>query len=177
VSDRISTIGHSTLPADDFVAHLTAADVAAIADVRRFPGSRRHPQFGGAALQKTLAAAGIAYRWFEDLGGRRDAKDLSLDNAAWRVAAFHAYADWMRTPTFRAALAELEGFARTQPTALMCAEALWTRCHRRLIADALLAQGWEVVHLIPPNRIEAHRPPEFAQFTAGGIRYPLPLLR
>jgi uncharacterized protein (DUF488 family) len=177
VGGRVFTVGHSVLALDEFIAALGGQRIRALADVRRFPGSRRHPQFGAKALERSLARHGIAYAWFEDLGGRRDTKQLSADNAAWRVDAFHAYADWMRSTEFQAALARLGELARAQLTAVMCAEALWTRCHRRLIADALLARGWEVVHLLPPSRLESHHLPDFAQVTPEGVRYPPPLLR
>jgi uncharacterized protein (DUF488 family) len=160
---QIYTVGHSTHPIEDFLSLLTNAGVEAIADVRRFPGSRRHPQFGADALAGSLRSAGIDYEPFrEELGGRRSRKDAEgagaelPDNSAWRSASFRAYADYMSTPAFAAGLERLEALAGERPTAFMCAEAHPSRCHRRLVADALLARGWRVVHILPGGREEEH---------------------
>jgi uncharacterized protein (DUF488 family) len=148
------TIGHSTRTADEFVALLRENDVRLLVDVRRFPGSRRHPQFGRDALAATLAEAGIAYRHEDALGGRR-ASDPSAGpspNTAWRHAAFRAYADYMPTPPFQAALGRLMRDGAERRTTIMCAEAVPWRCHRRLITDALLARGVPVVDVIAPGQ-------------------------
>lgn len=169
---RILTVGHSTQPLERFLETLSAHGVVGVADVRRYPGSRRHPWFSRDALQRSLPASGVEYRWFPDLGGRRETGALSEDNAGWRVAAFHAFADWMREPPFLAAVTDLLAWAETRPVAVMCAEALWTKCHRRLIADSCTARGWEVVHLLGPARQELHQPPPFARIADGAVSYP-----
>jgi uncharacterized protein (DUF488 family) len=168
---QVWTIGHSTLPIDSFLASVRVHAIETVADVRRYPASRRHPHFGGEALQRELARVGVAYGWYPDLGGRREARGASTHNAAWRVAAFRAYADYMGEPAFSAALAALEATARSSCTAIMCAEALWTKCHRRLIADALTVRGWTVLHVIGARR-EAHRLPDFAHVEGGSLSYP-----
>jgi uncharacterized protein (DUF488 family) len=150
----IFTAGHSTRPQEELIAILKEAGVLLLVDVRRFPGSRRHPQFGKEALRAGLAAAGIAYRHEPDLGGRRDPRPDSL-NTAWRVAGFRGYADHMASPQFRAAVERLVA-GSSLPTAVMCAEALPWKCHRQLIADALVARGIEVVHLLAPGQRQAH---------------------
>jgi uncharacterized protein (DUF488 family) len=150
----IFTVGHSTRPQEELIAILKEAGVALLVDVRRFPGSRRHPQFGKEALRAGLAEAGIAYRHEPDLGGRRDPRPDS-PNTAWRVAAFRGYADHMASAEFRAALERLIAPA-AGPTAVMCAEAVPWKCHRQLIADALAARGAEVVHLLGVGQRHAH---------------------
>jgi uncharacterized protein (DUF488 family) len=150
----IFTVGHSTRPQEELIAVLKEAGVALLVDVRRFPGSRRHPQFGKEALRAGLAEAGIAYRHEPDLGGRRDPRPNS-PNTAWRVAAFRGYADHMAGPEFRAALERLTAPA-PGPSAVMCAEAVPWKCHRQLIADALVARGVEVVHLLGVGQRQAH---------------------
>jgi uncharacterized protein (DUF488 family) len=138
-----------------------------VADVRRFPASRRHPHFSREALTARLASDGIDYHWMPALGGRRSARADSL-NTGWRVAAFRGYADYMETSEFADALAQLLDVAYARPTAIMCAEALWWQCHRRLIADVLVSLGHVVLHihagaeaaphkLIPPARLREGR--------------------
>ncbi|MBA2482363.1 MAG: DUF488 domain-containing protein [Planctomycetes bacterium] len=166
------TIGHSTLPIQDFLDRLIAHRIAVVADVRRYPASRRHPHFEQSRLAASLSAAGIAYEWFEDLGGRRHAADPSPTNAGWRVAAFHAYADYLSDPRFIAAFERLERRASASATAVMCAEALWTKCHRRLIADAATARGWSVHHIMGVARLELHALPVFARVVDGHLHYP-----
>ena len=125
---------------------LRAAGVTQLVDVRTAPGSRRHPQFGRVALEDGLGAAGIGYRHEPALGGFRRPRRGS-PNTGWEVEAFRGYADHMASEEFAEALARLEEAARERPTTVMCAEAQWWRCHRRLIADALLVRGWRVLHL------------------------------
>jgi uncharacterized protein (DUF488 family) len=168
------TIGHSNRPLDELLSILSAHRVRCLVDVRRFPGSRKNPHFGKDTLPTALEEAGIGYLWLEDLGGRRSVDPGSDRNAAWRVQAFRAYANYMATEPFSAALEELEATARQTPTAIMCAEALWTRCHRRLIADALVVRGWNVLHLMSPSRSETHRLPDFAVVNDGNLSYPPP---
>jgi uncharacterized protein (DUF488 family) len=155
------TVGHSTHPIDEFLALLRRADVEVIADVRRFPGSRRNPQFGSDALVRSLEAAGIAYLPLPELGGRRRVQPDS-PNDGWRVAAFRGYADHLRTPEFAAGRARLEAAARERRTAIMCAEVQWWRCHRRLVADVFAFAGWDVRHIMPGDRLVEHEPPPFA---------------
>jgi uncharacterized protein (DUF488 family) len=172
---RAYSIGHSTHAIDAFLALLTGAGVRAVADVRRFPGSRRHPQFGRDALAASLAQAGIAYRHEEALGGRRagDPSAGPSPNTAWRVAAFRAYADYMATPPFRAAIDRLMADAAERRTTVMCAEAVPWRCHRRLITDALLARGVPVLDIIGPG---GARPAVLSEHALvqpdGGVIYP-----
>ena len=149
----IFTVGHSIRPQNELIAILEEARVKLLVDVRRFPGSRRHPQFGKEALSAGLSAAGIAYRHEPDLGGRREPRPDS-PHTAWRVAGFRGYADHMASPEFRAALERLT--APQLPTAVMCAEAVPWKCHRQLIADALVARGVEVVHLLGAGRRQPH---------------------
>ena len=168
----IWTIGHSTRPIDDFLKILAAPQIRLLADVRRFPGSRRHPHFGQEALTASLAEAGIAYRHFVDLGGRRSQRLEDSPNTAWRVQSFNAYADYMQSPEFLAALDDLMAGAKKQRTAIMCSEALPQRCHRRLISDALVARGWSVRHLLSPKRIEDHALTPFARVSGTTLTYP-----
>jgi uncharacterized protein (DUF488 family) len=146
----VFTIGHSTRSIEDFIALLAGAGVDCVADVRRFPVSRRHPQFNGESLAQALQAAGIAYRHFPALGGRRSAIAGSgpSPHTLWREAAFRNYADYADTPAFRAAFAALRQLAEGRRVAVMCAEAVWWRCHRRIIADYLIAAGIAVEHIL-----------------------------
>jgi uncharacterized protein (DUF488 family) len=168
----IYTIGHSTRSADEFTALLADAGVSRVADVRAFPSSRRHPQFNRAAMSAWLKDAGIDYVHMPDLGGRRSPAPGS-PNRGWREAAFQGYADHMASEPFARALAELEAAARASPTAIMCAEAVWWRCHRRLIADALVVHGWRAEHLGIGDTRGLHELSKFAVVDAGGaITYP-----
>jgi uncharacterized protein (DUF488 family) len=173
---QIWTIGHSTHPIEKFLDILRSADIELLADVRRFPGSRRHPQFNQQALAASLAEAGIHYRQFVDLGGRRSERLPDSPNTAWRVEQFNAYADHMQSADFLAALDELMATARGQRTATMCSEALPQSCHRRLIADALAVRGWQVRHLLTAKRIEDHQLTPFARVQGTTITYPSALL-
>lgn len=175
----LKTVGHSTLPIEDFLTLLTGAGVRAVADVRRYPGSRRHPQFGADALAGSLRGADIDYVSFrEQLGGRRSRKDVEgtgvtpPDNSAWRNSSFRAYADYMSTPAFAAGLERLEALGRERSTAFMCAEAHPSRCHRRLIADALLARGWRVVHILSGGREQEHTFTPDAVVDGERVHYP-----
>ena len=152
----IWTLGHSTRGATEFLALLAAYRIELIADVRRFPGSRRLPQFSAAALEEALGTSGIAYRWFPELGGRRRADPASA-NLGWRHPAFRGYADHVATEEFATGLGELLMLAPGLRTAVMCAEVLWWRCHRRLIADVLTSLGVSVVHVRDERVAEVHR--------------------
>ncbi|MDQ2702370.1 MAG: DUF488 domain-containing protein [Pseudomonadota bacterium] len=167
------TIGHSTRPWEEFVALLQENAVACVADVRRFAGSRRNPQFSPLAMGPALAEAGIEYLPMPDLGGRRDPAPDS-PNGAWRVAAFRGYADYMATPEFVAARERLMAQARDARTAVMCAEAVWWRCHRRLVADDFTARGWQVLHIMAPGKTPAHELNENARMVGDVLRYPPP---
>lgn len=157
----IYTIGHSTRSAEDLLGLLDEAGVKLVADVRAFPSSRRHPHFNRGALASWLPAAGIGYIHMPGLGGRR-APTANSPNTGWRETAFQGYADHMDTDEFRSALAEVQRAARERPTAIMCAEAVWWRCHRRLIADALVACGWRALHLGIGDGRAVHELTEFA---------------
>lgn len=149
------TIGHSTRSIEELVEMLRAAAIAQLYDVRRYPGSRRNPQFGKDAFERSLVAAGIRYRHAVDLGGRRKPLPNS-PNDAWKNEQFRGYADHLNSPEFQRAFAELLASAAAHPTAVMCAEARPERCHRRLIADAAALSGVNVVHLIAPGRSQPH---------------------
>jgi uncharacterized protein (DUF488 family) len=171
VTATVWTIGHSTRTIDDFFAALSAHEIEAIADVRRFPGSRRLPQYTGVAFEQALSDRGIAYLWLPSLGGRRRPNPASV-NVGWRVPAFRAYADHLATEEFAVGLFELLMVARGLRTAVMCAEVLWWRCHRRLIADVLTALGIQVVHIRDEHTSEVHRLAAPAHLVRGHLTYP-----
>lgn len=164
------TVGHSTRTIDDFLALLEAYDIELVADVRRFPGSRRLPQFGATALAERLVADGIAYHWLPALGGRRRPNPTSI-NVGWRHSAFRAYADHVATEEFAAGLFELLMLARGLRTVVMCAEVLWWRCHRRLIADVLTSLGLTVIHIRDERTSELHRIASPARLVRGRLTY------
>ena len=168
----IWTIGHSTRSMADFLTILAAGEIELLADVRRFPGSRRYPQFNQDALRASLAEVGIEYRHFLDLGGRRKERLPDSPNTAWRVESFNAYADYMQSQEFLAALEELEALSHETPTAIMCSEALPHKCHRRIIADALVNRGWRVRHLLSKARIDDHQLTPFAHVEGTQLTYP-----
>lgn len=169
------TIGHSTLGIEAFLRALTENDVKMLVDVRRFPGSRRNPQFAQATLFGSLAGAGILGVWREALGGRRPPAKQSI-NTAWRNQSFRGYADYMQTEGFAREIDWLMSLADTDGTVIMCAEALPWRCHRSLIADALTAHGVLVedifVEADGASRRKLHVLPEFAQVRQGAVLYP-----
>jgi uncharacterized protein (DUF488 family) len=167
------TVGHSTRPIDDFLALLAAYNIELVADVRRFPGSRRLPQFDGAALEKRLNANGIAYHWFPALGGRRRPDPASV-NVGWRHPAFRAYADHVGTEEFAEGLFELLMLAQGLRTVVMCAEVLWWRCHRRLIADVLTSLDVSVVHIRDAEHAESHQLALPARLVRGQLTYATP---
>jgi len=154
---RICTVGHGARTIDQFLAVLGDAGVGALVDVRRYPGSRRHPQFGREALAREVETAGLRYAWQgETLGGRR-APRAGSRHTALRNASFAAYADHMDTSQFRDAVDGLIASAAAGVPAVMCAETLWWHCHRMLIADALVMRGATVEHLIEPGVGQPHR--------------------
>jgi uncharacterized protein (DUF488 family) len=160
-SPIVYTVGHSTRSSEELLVLLDEAEVKLVADVRAFPSSRRHPQFNRDALASWLPAAGIEYVHLQGLGGRREPIPGS-SNGGWRERAFQGYADHMVSADFQDALARLEAEAREVATAIMCAEAVWWRCHRRLISDALVARGWRVEHLGIGAGRAVHELPPFA---------------
>ena len=168
---RIMTIGHSTHAAAHFVDLLEAHGVTAVADVRLMPASRRHPHFSRAALESLLATHGVAYQHFAALGGHRRPLPDS-PNSGWRHPSFRGYADHMRSPEFRDALETLLTFSQKFLAAVMCAESQWWRCHRQLIADALIVRGIEVRHIMALNRAPVHELTPFARVDGFDLRYP-----
>ena len=167
VPTALYTIGHSTLAAEAFVQVLRSHGIEGVADVRRYPGSRRHPHFGRDALMASLPAAGVGYEWYEALGGRRS-RAKGAPPSAWTVPAFAAYADYMTTAGFRAAMTRLLEWAARVPVAIMCAEAVPYRCHRRLISDWAELHGVPVTHLRSAQRSERHHVADFARRDGDG---------
>lgn len=170
-ADTLWTIGHSTRDWDDFVALLREVGIECVVDVRRFAGSRRNPQYSPIAMAPALQAAEIDYLSMPEFGGRR-APHADSPNGAWRVAAFRGYADYMATPEFELAREHLMQLARERRCAVMCAEAVWWRCHRRLIADDFIARGWQVLHLMTKGRVEPHPLNPDAHMVDGVLGYP-----
>ncbi|WP_407296031.1 DUF488 domain-containing protein [Stutzerimonas zhaodongensis] len=152
---QIWTIGHSTRTAESFIALLEHYGIQAIADVRRFPGSRRLPQFMSASLEASLARHRIAYTWIEALGGRRRAPP-EPNTSAWRNTSFRGYAEHLKTDEFAVGLRQLLNLASERPTAMMCAEVLWWRCHRSMVSDVLKLRGIEVLHIQDETRVTPH---------------------
>jgi len=164
------TVGHSTRPIDEFLTILHAQGVTRIADVRRFPGSRKYPHFDPAALELALAEAGIGYTPMPDLGGRRRPRADS-PHSAWRNEAFRGYADYMDTPQFAASAQRLAEVARDNRVAAMCAEGVWWRCHRSMIADFFKAHGWEVLHILGSAEPQEHPYTPVARIVDGELTY------
>jgi uncharacterized protein (DUF488 family) len=163
---RVFTVGHGTRPIDELLEVLAEAGARTLVDVRRYPSSRRHPQFDQAPLAAALEGADFVYRHAVGLGGRRSGEAGEERFSCIRVAAFRSYAARMATSAWQDALAT----ALTEPEpCFMCAETLWWRCHRRLIAELLLARGHEVVHLLRPGHSEPHRPWEPISETRDGV--------
>ena len=186
---RIWTIGHSTRGIDEFISLLKENEIKLLVDVRAFPGSKRYPQFNKEALAKSLNAHGIRYEHFPELGGKRKSKPDSR-NTAWRNASFRGYADYMETEQFQKGVERLLFFARSDPEsirgrngrdggeavnpcaiAIMCAEAVWWRCHRSLIADYLKARGVEVLHVLGANKVDPHPYTPAARIVNGELSY------
>jgi uncharacterized protein (DUF488 family) len=168
----IFTVGHSTRTLDEFVELLRAHGVRAVADVRLIPKSRRLPHFNDDVLAVSLPAVGIAYHPFKSLGGRRRPRPDSV-NLGWRNESFRGYADFMQTPAFAAALAELMALASQTPTTTMCAEAVPWRCHRSMISDALIVRGWTVRDITSPTKAAVHQLTPFAKVERTRITYPV----
>lgn len=168
--NRIWTVGHSTRSADDFINLLKKHFIGTLVDVRSFPGSRRYPQFNKPELAASLESAGIAYLHLPELGGRRKPMSYSK-NTAWKNASFRAYADHMESAEFQKGIEVLLQEGQEKQTAVMCAEALWWRCHRGLISDYLKARGVEVVHIIDASHTEIHPYTTAARIVEGQLSY------
>ncbi len=171
----VFTIGHSTRTIAEFVALLRQAGVDMVIDVRSFPRSRTNPQFNTQTLRGSLAEAGMSYRHLSALGGRRQRSKAAAPspNLLWRNPSFRNYADYAATDAFRAGLAELRALIAVHRCALMCSEAVWWRCHRRIIADYLLAEGISVAHIMGQGQVvPAMLTPGAQVFEGGTLRYP-----
>ncbi|RYZ23577.1 MAG: DUF488 domain-containing protein [Chitinophagaceae bacterium] len=167
---QIWTIGHSTRSLEEFLGLLHAFSVTQLVDVRHFPGSRKYPHFNQEPLHAGLAAAGIGYEHIVSLGGRRKPDPDSV-NTAWRHPNFRGYADYMSSPEFLEGFARLEAMGRQAPTAYMCSEAVWWRCHRSLISDLLKVQGWQVLHILDAGKAKEHPFTAPAQVVDGKLVY------
>jgi len=167
----VHTIGHSTRPADEFVGLLAAHGIQTLVDVRTIPRSRHNPQYNGDALATTLADHGIAYVHAPELGGLRKPRPDSI-NLGWRNTSFRGYADYMQTPPFDSAIDALVARAEHDPTAIMCAEAVPWRCHRSLVADALVARGIEAREIVSETRATSHKLTPFARVDGTRVTYP-----
>jgi uncharacterized protein (DUF488 family) len=168
----VFTIGHSTRAIDEFIALLQAHRVCRVVDVRTVPRSRHNPQFNQDSLADSLKKAGLGYVHMPGLGGLRHAKAGSIANIGWRNASFRGYADYMQTPEFEQSLEELINLAKSEQTAIMCAEAVPWRCHRSLIADALLVRGIHTEDIVSRTRCTVHTLTPFAKVRGKTITYP-----
>lgn len=166
----IFTIGHSNHTFEEFLAMLKAFDIEVLADIRRYPGSRKHPQFNKDSLQKTMPENGIEYLHLEDLGGRRKVQPNS-HNTAWRLDSFKGYADYMETGEFKKAVEKLEKLALQKRVAYMCSEAVWWSCHRSLVSDYLKNEGWNVQHIMSKTKSEEHPYTKPAKIENGKLVY------
>ncbi|MGC3975983.1 MAG: DUF488 domain-containing protein [Nitrospira sp.] len=170
---RLWTIGHSTRSSDEFLGILHIHGIQRLIDIRRYAGSRRYPHFHSDALAQSCPPAGLWYEAMPALGGRRTARSDS-PNGGWKNASFRGYADYMQTEQFDKALEELMAQGENGRTAVMCAEAVPWRCHRSLVADALVARGWEVIHILGPGQGKPHQLTTFAMIQSGRVIYPAP---
>lgn len=170
IVDTVWTIGHSTRPIAEFLALLDEYSIQTLVDIRSFPGSRKYPQYGKEVLGNTLAEHGINYQWLQILGGRRRvAKDSP--NTAWRNASFRGYADYMSTPEFALGMQQLLELAAVSRTTLMCAEAVWWRCHRSMVSDALCVRGVKVMHIMDASHSVLHPMTSPARVEDGRLTY------
>jgi uncharacterized protein (DUF488 family) len=170
---QLWTIGHSSRPIDEFLVFLTSQGIRQLVDVRTIPRSRHNPQFNTDSLARSLKEATLRYVHRPELGGLRKTKQDSI-NAGWRNASFRGYADYMQTDGFWNALQELMAESRLRRTVIMCAEAVPWRCHRSLIADALVVNGWTVCHILSETKTRVHSLTSFAMIKNGRITYPAP---
>lgn len=166
----IWTIGHSTHSLEEFVDWLKAHEIAALVDIRRYPGSRRYPHFNKEALADSLPETGLSYYHFEDLGGRRKARPDSV-NKVWRHPSFRGYADYMETTGFKETVQDLEEIASEKRTVVMCSEAVWWSCHRAMVADYLKSNDWKVLHIMGPDKTTEHPYTKPAQLENGRLTY------
>lgn len=167
---QIWTIGHSTHPQEEFLEWLKAHQIEALVDIRRYPGSRKYPQFNQEALADSLPKNGIFYHHFENLGGRRKAKPDSV-NQVWRHPSFRGYADYMETAEFKATVEELKAIATKKRTTIMCSEAVWWSCHRAMVSDHLKVENWKVLHIMSPNKTSEHPYTKPAKIEDGKLVY------
>lgn len=170
VPKHIWTIGHSTHPLDKFIGMLQSFGIERVVDVRRYPGSKRYPQFNRDALSLSLPDHHISYLPMPELGGRRKVQPDS-HNTTWRVKAFQGYADYMETDAFQEALERLEYLGSRQRVAYMCSEAVWWSCHRSLISDALKHNGWTVTHIMEVSKGQEHPYTKPARIVDGNLVY------
>lgn len=166
----IFTIGHSTHSAELFLKMLKSQGIKVLVDIRRFPGSRNYPHFNRENLKEFIENQGISYEHFEELGGRRKIQKDSK-NHRWKNASFRAYADYMETQEFQSGIEKLEEIALVNPTAYMCSEAVWWRCHRSLVSDYLKASGWNVIHIMAVDKTEEHPFTSPARVVDGKVFY------
>jgi uncharacterized protein (DUF488 family) len=174
----VYSVGHSNRPLQEFTSILSRYAISAVIDVRSYPHSLANPQFNKEVLEYELPQLGIQYRWLgEGLGGFRPLRSGESPNTAWKVKSFKNYADYALTEAFSDSLATLAALAGKKTVAIMCAEILWTRCHRRIIADYLCVLGWEVVHIIDASRSVDHQLTTFAKVDGTRITYPSSMLQ
>lgn len=166
----VYTIGHSTHTLEEFLEMLQSFKIKMVVDIRSFPGSRKFPQFNNENLKVSLPANDIGYIHLKELGGRRKVNKESL-NTRWRNDSFRAYADYMETDSFEGGMRQLEEIALQSPTAYMCSEAVWWRCHRSMVSDVLKAEGWKVLHIMGAGKSEEHPYTSPAIVADGKVRY------
>jgi uncharacterized protein (DUF488 family) len=166
----IWTIGHFTRALEEFLAMLLASGIRCVVDIRSSPGSRKYPHFDKEALRASLVQHGFTYHHFESLGGRRKARKDSK-NTVWRNASFRGYADYMETPSFDDSIAALEEIASNEPTALMCCEAVWWKCHRSMVSDAFKSKSWQVMHIMSVGKETEHPYTNPAVLVDGKLTY------
>lgn len=171
---HIFTVGHSSHPLGTFIWLLRKNEIEAVVDIRRYPGSKRHPQFGRDNLAMLLPDEGIEYQWLEALGGRRQRKktDPPSSNPGLRDQSFRTYADYMASDGFQQGVAKLLVIAGNRPTAVMCAEGDYRHCHRRLLSDYLVATGVTVQHILPRGEVQPHTMTAGAKIVDGMVTYP-----
>lgn len=166
----VYTIGHSTYSLAEFIKMLQSFQIKILIDIRSLPGSRKFPQFDKENLEKSLLENGIQYKHLSNLGGRRKMKKDSI-NDRWNNESFRGYADYMETKEFGAGITALETFALKQPTTMMCAEAVWWRCHRSMVSDHLKVKGWEVLHIMGIGKAKEHTYTSPATIVDGNVCY------
>ena len=166
----IYSIGHSTRSLDEFLNMLRSFDIKILTDIRSLPGSRRFPQYNMENLKTSLEEIGVQYIHLAELGGRRKVKKDSKNNL-WNNDSFRGYADYMETEEFENAIVKLEHIALEQPTAYMCAEAVWWRCHRSMVSDYLKAKGWAVLHIMATGKVQEHKYTSPARIVDGNVFY------